>query len=189
MNGTYVPSAADTASGTITLMLTSTNGCRPVKDSITITITKAPTVFAGANIGICGSSPVVLNGSVSIATGGQWTTSGNGTFTPDDLTLNATYTPGSNDTAIVTLVLTSTGNGQCLPVSDTVLLLIGKKPVAAFTKSSICVGQLTTFTDASIVISVADTIVSWNWTIAGTSTTTQNAVSYTHLTLPTNREV
>jgi len=185
LNGTYVPSAADTASGTITLMLTSTNGCRPVKDSITITITKAPTVFAGANIGICGSSPVVLNGSVSIATGGQWTTSGNGTFTPDDLTLNATYTPGSNDTAIVTLVLTSTGNGQCLPVSDTVLLLIGKKPVAAFTKSSICVGQLTTFTDASIVISVADTIVSWNWTIAGTSTTTQNA-SHTYPTAGTD---
>jgi gliding motility-associated-like protein len=175
LNASYVPSPADTAAGSITLTLTSTNGCRVVSDSLVVTITNAPVVNAGADIGICGSTSVSLNGTVSgAATGGQWSSSGNGSFLPDNITLNPTYLIGTNDTGIVTIVLTSTGNGQCLAVTDTMKILIGKTPTAGFTSSQICTGQLVTFTDTSVLGNVNDSIVSWNWTIGGANDTVQN---------------
>ncbi|MBI4945378.1 MAG: gliding motility-associated C-terminal domain-containing protein [Bacteroidetes bacterium] len=176
LTASYTPSAADTAAGTVVLKLTSTFGCRAVADSLVVTITPAPYVNAGTDVSICSTvTTVTLNGLVSsAATGGSWTSSGNGTFTPNNSTLNATYTPGSNDTTSVTLVLTSTGNGQCLAVTDTMKITIGKKPIAAFSNLKICSGQSIIFTDASTVGGVNDSIVSWNWTIDGGNYTTQN---------------
>ncbi|TAL60858.1 MAG: PKD domain-containing protein [Bacteroidetes bacterium] len=175
MNATYIPSAADTAAGSIQLFLTSTNGCRVVKDSLIVTITNAPTVNAGADVTVCGGTTVALNGTInSAAAGGQWTSSGNGTFTPNNSTLNATYVSGSNDTSLVTLTLTTTGNGQCLAVKDSMTITIGRKPVAGFSVPQICVGQSITFTDTSSILSLNDTITSWNWTIAGGTYTVQN---------------
>ena len=175
LNASYVPSAADTTAGSIVLTLQSTNGCRIVMDSLTATITPAPLVNAGSDIALCAAISVALNGSVSgAASGGQWSTLGNGTFVPDNVTLNASYVFGTNDTSTVTIVLTSTGNGQCLAVTDTMKISLGNKPVAGFSNTQICSGHLISFTDTSIAPSVNDSIVSWNWTIAGTNDTVQN---------------
>jgi hypothetical protein len=158
LNGNYVPSAADTAAGTVTLTLTSTNngGCLSVSDQLVITITDAPIATAGADVSVCGNnSNVSLNGAVSVATGGQWSTSGSGTFTPSNTTLATTYLPSSADTAAgqVTLYLTTTGNGLCNPVIDSLLV---------------------TFTDAPFVVA-GDTILtcisSPNTVLSGTSST------------------
>ncbi|MBI4944760.1 MAG: PKD domain-containing protein, partial [Bacteroidetes bacterium] len=186
LNATYIPSAADTTAGSVTLTLTSTNGCRVAADSLILTITDAPVVSAGADVSICEGVAVALNGSVnSVATGGQWTTSGNGTFTPNDSTLNASYIPGNNDTSSVTLVLTSTGNGQCLAVTDIMKITIGRKPIAEFANAQICTGQAVLFSDASSVVGVNDTIVAWNWTIDGGSAVTKNSV-HTYISLGTD---
>src|SRR5205814_1930699 len=76
MTAQYVPSGADTASGSVQLMLTSTNGCRIVKDSLTVIITDAPVVSAGTDATVCGGTTVALNGSINSASiGGVWTTS------------------------------------------------------------------------------------------------------------------
>lgn len=184
--GTYIPSSADTAAGNITLTLTSTNGCIVVTDALTVTITDAPVVNAGPDVAMCGAATVLLSGSVSsAATGGIWTSSGNGSFVPDNITLNASYVPGSNDTSLVYLVLSSTGNGQCLAVSDSMRILIGKKPIAGFSNSQACTGQLLSFNDTSITVNPFDTIVSWNWTIGGGNFTAQNP-SYTYSTTGTD---
>ncbi|MBI3501119.1 MAG: PKD domain-containing protein [Bacteroidetes bacterium] len=182
LNAVYTPSAGDTAAGTITLVLTSTKGCNAITDTMLLIITDAPDVFAGNDTAICEGLSLALNGSInSAATGGVWTTSGTGTFVPNDSTLNAVYTPSTADAVAgsVTLVLTSTGNGQCLAVSDTMILSIGRSPVAGFSYSKICTGQSITFTDTSSVISVNDSIVAWNWTIGGGNDTVQNP-SYTY---------
>src|SRR5213075_1782713 len=74
-----------------------------------------------------------LNGSVTGgATTGVWTSSGTGTFNPNNTTLNATYVPSTADTTAgtVTLVLTSTGNGNCLAESDTLVITYTQPPVA-----------------------------------------------------------
>lgn len=144
LNTTYIPSVADIASGLVTLTLTSTNnGVCPAGSGITtISITPAPIVNAGTGQTICSSGFVALNGNVSAATTtGSWTSSGSGTFTPSAAALNATYTPSAADATAgsVTLSLTSSNNGNCIAVTDTVIITIRKPAVVtAGFNQSIC---------------------------------------------------
>lgn len=133
LNAMYTPSATEISNGTVTLTLTSTgNGsCLPVTDQMVITITPSPTVNAGVDFSICANNATAtLAGLVTIATGGVWS-GGNGTFSPNANTLNATYTPSLTEISngSVALTLTSTGNGLCLPVTDQVLITITPAPV------------------------------------------------------------
>ncbi|MFH2140802.1 MAG: PKD domain-containing protein [Bacteroidota bacterium] len=136
LNTLYIPSSADTTAGSVTITLTSTNNgsCAAVADNLVITLTTAPYVDAGADIFVCANNPDVnLNGIVAGASyTGIWESSGTGTFSPDNTTLNATYTPSDADTAtgVVVLVLTSADIGTCLPVSDTLIVNISPGPVA-----------------------------------------------------------
>jgi hypothetical protein len=121
MNATYTPTAAEIATGNVTLTLTTTgNGsCNQVTDNITLNFTPSPVVNAGAAVSLCANNAAVsLNGSVTGATGGVWS-GGAGSFTPNNTTLNATYTPTAGEIAAgtLTLTLTSTGNGNCNAVS------------------------------------------------------------------------
>ena len=69
-----------------------------------ITFTTAPTVNAGTDITTCKDiTSIALNGYVTIATGGTWTTSGSGTFNPNATTLTASYIPSAADTAAGTV--------------------------------------------------------------------------------------
>ena len=85
---TYTPSAADTASGFVQLILRSTNNglCFSVRDTMEITITPAPFVDAGPNAAVCGNnSDVTLSGNIANTSGtGFWSTLGSGVF--DDST-------------------------------------------------------------------------------------------------------
>lgn len=132
LTATYTPSAGEVAMGMVTLTLTSTgNGtCAASSDQVAINITPAPVVSAGENKTVCGNS-VSLSGSVAIATGGIWSTIGTGTFTPDGSSLSSTYTFSAEDTSkgIVFFALTSTGNGACTPVQDSMVVTIAAKPV------------------------------------------------------------
>ena len=136
LNAVYVPSVADTALGTVQLILTSTNvtSCNNVADTMTVTITDAPIVDAGADtLFVCSNNPQVnLSGTVSGgSSNGKWSTTGVGIFTPDNLDLNASYIPGSADiqNGSVLLFLESTSNGGCLPVYDSVMLVFTAAPV------------------------------------------------------------
>ncbi|MEZ4789735.1 MAG: PKD domain-containing protein [Flavobacteriales bacterium] len=143
MGAVYTPSAAEITAGIVTLTLTTTgNGtCNATTDQMVITITDAPSVNAGAPISLCANNALVsLNGSVIGATGGAWT-GGSGTFSPNNTTLNATYTPSAADLAAgtVTLVLTSTGNGNCNPVSSSKVITFTPAPTAnAGADASVC---------------------------------------------------
>jgi gliding motility-associated-like protein len=134
LNTTYTPSAADNAAGSVTITLTSTNNgaCPPATSSVVINITPSPTVNAGTGQTICSSGTVTLNGTViGGATTGNWTTSGSGSFNPSSSTLNGSYIPSASDIAAgtVTLTLTSTNNGNCFAVSDTIIIGIRKLAV------------------------------------------------------------
>lgn len=131
LNATYTPSAADASVGSVTITLTSTGACNPVNDQMILTITPAPTANAGPDQVKCRNNAVTsLAGSVTVATGGVWT-GGTGTFTPNNSTLNATYTPSAAELAAgnVTLILTTTGNGICNPVNDNILITFTPAPV------------------------------------------------------------
>jgi hypothetical protein len=95
-----------------------------------IIVPSPPTVSAGPNQSICTGQTASLSGTIGgSATGGTWSTSGTGTFSPSTTTLNATYTPGLGETN-ATLTLTTSG-GACAPTSASMVLTVNPLPVAA----------------------------------------------------------
>ncbi|HEY1039187.1 MAG TPA: PKD domain-containing protein [Bacteroidia bacterium] len=135
LNGTYQLSSGDTALGTVQFILTATNigTCDAESDTMIVTVTEAPQVDAGvASVSVCSNNPdVALSGIVTGSTStGKWTTPGTGIFTPNNVLLNTTFQPSQADViAGQTLVyLTSTNNGNCLPVKDSIRVLFTPSP-------------------------------------------------------------
>lgn len=165
---TYTLTSNDSTSAFVQLTLTTTgNGiCGAETDTMSITITPAPTVNAGNDTSVCADiSSLSLNGVVTVATGGTWTTTGDGTFAPNDATLIPEYTPGVSDliNGVVSLKLTSTGNGTCLPVDDDISITLTTPPtVDAGLAQEICADAGSVFLDGSITIATGG-----EWTTSG----------------------
>ncbi len=169
LNAIYNSSSGDTAAHSVLLILTATNSCKPVSDTIHVLYSPAPVITPGPNQTICAGSVVQLNAAITIAGGAKWSTTGDGTFTPNDSALNATYIPGTADTATgsVWLRLITTNNGLCNPVLDSVLITIDSKPAANFMSSRACANSTVTFTDLSTVS--RGSITGWWWNFSNGS--------------------
>jgi gliding motility-associated-like protein len=168
LNTTYQLSPSDIALGTFSIKLTSTNNgnCNSTNDSLIVNITPAPLVDAGLNDTICSSNVFYpINGSVTAgANAGTWSTMGNGTFANSG-NLSTIYTLGQADTLAgqVKLVLTSTG-GNCLPESDTVLVVLSKSPtVNSGADNTVCDNQV-----VQLVGNVSGATTSGAWSTLGT---------------------
>lgn len=187
LNTTYVPSAADTLAGSVTIRLTTTDHgiCLPVVDSMIITIEPTPQVFAGDDILACNDDTPQLGGSII---GGMetatWTTLGSGTFAPDADSLNAVYTPSSADTLAgsVLLVLTSTNNLGCIPVTDTLDLSFTPRPTVAIDSldGSVCGNNA----NINIYGSVSGSTTTGQWSTSGTGTFSPNDSSLIAVYVP-----
>jgi gliding motility-associated-like protein len=171
LNATYQPTAADLTSGSVKLILTSTHSCVVVTDTMILSFTPAPTANANVDQTICAGNIVTLNGIITIASNGQWTTTGTGTFNPNATTLNATYTPSAADitAGTVKILLTSIGNGTCNAAVDSLIITIQSKPVANFTNATPCLNAAVNFMDTSI-----GTITTWAWDFGNGTSTIQN---------------
>lgn len=117
LTAAYTPGTADISSGSAILTITAyaTTPCGVnATDNLTLTITEAPSAYAGADDAVCETTPVyTLSGIASNEASILWT-GGDGTF--DDATLlNATYTAGAGDLTAgsVTLTLTAYPNSPC----------------------------------------------------------------------------
>jgi len=116
--------------------------CPPAITNVSVTVSPVPVVNAGPDQTLCGSS-VQLNASVTGATGGVWS-GGAGTFSPDNTTPNAIYTPTASEIASGTFILayTSTGNGACSPATDQVIINISAPlNVTLAAPAVLCFGQ------------------------------------------------
>ncbi|MFN3405634.1 MAG: gliding motility-associated C-terminal domain-containing protein [Cytophagaceae bacterium] len=144
LNPTYVPSDNDKNAGLVTLTLRTTgNGnCRPASDQMNISFTPVPVVNPGTDVTVCENiTSIPLSGSVTIATGGVWATSGSGIFSPSSNNLSTNYLPSNADKAAgqIRISLTSTGNGLCNPVSDTITVFFRNLPaVNPMPDQSVC---------------------------------------------------
>lgn len=110
--------------GNYTLTVTDQNNCPAVPSTAIITQDLAPILAnAGPDKYVCKQNPGTINvtGIVQTATGGIWT-GGNGTYTPNNTTLNLFYTPTAAEVAngFVDLTLTTTGNNNCPAHADVV---------------------------------------------------------------------
>lgn len=139
------------ANGTITVIKTYGDGCPAMAFNLNITTTALSTSNAGISQTVCSAFPSVsLVGSVSGATGGNWTTSGTGTFVnPTSLSTMYTPTPADIATTSVILTLSPTGTGTC-PSTNSQLTVnfITSPTVNAGTDQSVCYGSMVTLNGA-----------------------------------------
>jgi gliding motility-associated-like protein len=182
LNATYTPSAAAVASGadTLTLFTTSNGFCPSDTDQVIISFYAGPTVNAGPDIFVCKDTMnFPVSGSVTVASGGNWSTSGTGTFSPTT-GVNSTYTPSSADTTTgsVMLYLTTTGNGNCIAAKDTTIVTFTSTPISIITSNdSSCAGN-------PLAISATTTNNTGIWTTNGTGTFAPDDTSLSATYLP-----
>lgn len=166
----YIPGGNDfnSATGikivTFNLVATSANGCATVTDSMDLTVYAKPIVNAGFDVvDVCEGSTVTLNASATNYSSLTWTKSvnANGVFNFTSSLMNPSYTLGSADISLVTLTLSAMPNAACpqVPVTDTMTILINKKPsiVASSNEITMCaetftLPDLVTVTDANSIL-------------------------------------
>ncbi|MEO0038087.1 MAG: hypothetical protein RIQ59_1298, partial [Bacteroidota bacterium] len=126
---TYTPSAADIASGTVSLTMTVTGSgvcsSATVSDTVVLTISASPISNAGpATAHICAGTNYTLAGTSTNGTV-LWTTSGTGTFS-NASSNTPVYTPSAADitAGTVTLTMTVSGAAGCSSASATDSLVL-----------------------------------------------------------------
>lgn len=177
--------------GNYTVMLTDASGCAPVYASVTVTsFSVTITANAGANDTVCSQSPAyTLAGSVTGASGGIWS-GGAGTFSPNNTTLNAIYTPTAGELAagFVNLTLTTTGNGTCPASSDAVTIsylgFIGTVNITPVNVS--CFGGSNGSATAAVTGGIPGYTYSWSTVPAQTGPTATNLPIGTYTVTITN---
>jgi hypothetical protein len=141
---TYYPSIEEITQGYASLILTANPvaPCSPAySDLVTVYFEDAPDVNAGpVNASICAGETYTLDqASASFFTGFSWSTSGSGTFSPTEQTLQPVYTPSETDVVngSVTLRLTATGNSDCADSFDEIILNIDQLPSVVIPESTL----------------------------------------------------
>ncbi|MBI3509386.1 MAG: PKD domain-containing protein [Bacteroidetes bacterium] len=172
----YIPSAADTASGSVILWVSTTgNGsCNPTMDSLILSLTPPPNVSASSTDTACSNIPFQI--IATTATGqGYWTTNGDGTFPMGDSLLTSNYLPGPGDLAAgnVQIIFNSTNNGGCRQQHDTLFVTIIPAPSAQFTYTGVCPWVSMPFSDQSTSVTA---ITSWSWNFGDPPTNNTSAL-------------
>lgn len=192
LNATYTPSANDLLGSGLTFVLTSTNNgsCIAESDVMELTFTQPAVVDAGADtIYVCGNNPTVnLSGTITgSSTTGKWTSTGNGSFSPNNVTLTNSYNPTVSDIAggSLTIYLESTSNGNCSPVLDSVKIIFTNTPnVDAGANQIICTNDFEIQLNGSVTGATTTGVWSGGSGVFDLSSTQLNA-TYT----PTQAEV
>jgi hypothetical protein len=177
LTATYTPTAAEITAGTITLTLTTNDPagpCPSASDQMVVTINPSAVANANSDQTVCASSPAVtLAGTLSGgAASGTWS-GGAGTFSPNNTTLSATYTPTAAEITAGTVTLTLTTNdpsGPCAAVSDQMTITINPSAtVSAGVPLTICSN-----TTALMAGSFGGSATSATWSTSGNGTFNNN---------------
>ncbi|MBC7486704.1 MAG: gliding motility-associated C-terminal domain-containing protein [Cytophagaceae bacterium] len=140
----YTVMSADTTAKTINIFAQSANqgNCKAVYDTLSLNFQSKPIAVAGPPISSCANVPSINLNSAAIynATGGRWTSSGNGNFSSPNNQLNNVYSPSPTDrtNGTVTLTLTSTGNGQCAATFNQLVVTIAPRPIVTANPAVLC---------------------------------------------------
>jgi len=157
-------SSITAGAGTYTVTVSDTAICSTKQASTTITVVPPIVSMAGFDVTVCENQPSVsLMGNIQTASSAMWT-GGAGTFTPNNTSLNATYTPTAFEIAngYVQLVLQTTSNMGCPAATDTVMVTIANVPTATITgNTNACANGPNFFTAPNETGSV------YSWTVVG----------------------
>ncbi len=185
-NGATTASITGT-SGTYSVSVTDANGCTPATAQVTINAQGQPNAAnAGADLVGCQNSlPVVLNGSVTNATGGSWS-GGSGTITGTGLA--AQYTPSLAEVLAggTSLVLSTTGNTTCATATDTVFITLSNSFLQASISSVDATCSDAFNGSATFAPSLPGMSFLWNDPAAQTTATALNLGAGTYLVTVTD---
>ncbi|TGE20403.1 hypothetical protein E5K00_20620 [Hymenobacter aquaticus] len=135
---TFTVTGAPVGSNAYTIETANAGGCS-TSATRTVNVIALPTAgLAAATAQVCAGTTYQLAGVVGgSATGGTFTTSGTGTFSPNATALNAVYSPSAADIAAgsVTLTLTTTGPVACSAATAQTTLTINPATTATFSYS------------------------------------------------------
>ena len=185
---TYTFSNKDYNDSLVTIFAETTgNGvCASDSDTLKIFVNPRPTVTTGFDQTICETtSSVTLSGTFTNAGGSEWSTDGDGNF-DNDLLVNTNYNTAGNDITnqVVELYLTTTGNGLCKAVTDTLSLTIDPEHIINSDDNIINCEDAT-----SIALEATLTNVTLGtWSTNGNGAFTPNPNSPTTTYIPTNAE-
>ncbi len=146
------------------------SGGRPSFAVDNVIVCAGSSAAAGADQSICAGNDVLLNGIVTGATGGTWTTSGDGSFSPSNTSLTAAYTPGPNDLAngSVALTLTADGTSLCPGGTDNLTISISAgAPAQPNPITGAPISICTPFTGLVLSTNNDPSATSYNWTAVG----------------------
>lgn len=119
----YDMNASDTLLSSISFVLISTDACYNIADTVVVNILEEAIVNAGPDQTInLGENANLTSSFTAYTTGVIWTSSGCGSFVPNNTTLNATYMPCDEDFDKGSIVLTITSLGGCDTTSDDMVL-------------------------------------------------------------------
>ena len=149
---TYTPGPSDNNNGSVILTLVATKNfpCNAnAVDQMTLTINKIPVITViNPNVDLCVGDPsYIVTGVIPTNYDNLvWSTSGSGTFSPNNTALAPTYFPSASDYTLGTVTLTLTASRNPLncnsSTSNTITLHFISKPTAdaGSASASICEG-------------------------------------------------
>lgn len=151
--------------GTHLLSVTDALGCFTSKDTTVVTTFSGPFLAnAGFDSAVCISQNTLnLKGQIQNANGGIWS-GGNGVFTPNNTTLNATYTPTAAEKAfgLLKLYLNTTNTYGCDNTKDTVQYSFLPLPAPIISGDTLpCSLKIKNYTTPSIIGN------SYLWSVTG----------------------
>ncbi len=175
----YTISQNDTLNlNNLNFILSSTGGlCPAVSQTLQVTLIKSPVVTVNTATALCENNPITLSGQVSgFSSTNTWaSSSGTGSFVPNNTSLNALYFPSNGDLAngFVTFTLTATSNA-CPPVSKAFIANFVKAPNANFQlATSACINSPLIFNNTTQSNGTSN--LTYNWQFGnGISSTVQN---------------
>jgi hypothetical protein len=168
----FNPLTAGTGSFVISYFYTTPAGCSANDTSIIVvtncsSCTNVATANAGADKTICFNVPATITASIGGSASSQTWSGGAGTYSPNNSSLNLTYTPSASEIAagFARLILTTNdpdGNGPCLAARDTLNINITAAPIVGSIAGSIAVCRNQNGVTYSIL---AQAGLTYTWTV------------------------
>ena len=122
LNTYYYPGANDTTSGSTLIVAYATGACINFTDTLLLSYSQVPTVTTRSDTLISDGNgsgvSIPLSTTSNYATNVHFTTSGSGTFSPNDSDVTGSYIPGANDFGMDSVVITVTATGPCGTSTD-----------------------------------------------------------------------
>lgn len=192
------PSAADIANGFIELTVSATPNApcsAAVTKTVRIPVQQKPKVNAGVSQTICQGNVITTSDAVTTqVTNIQWTNNGgDGTFTTPINSRVVEYTPGPNEIASGTVLLTLTADAiaPCVgTVTSTIQHFITKNPVITInpTEVSICENQTYQVPLSQVNVVNPSSVATVNWSTTTASSLT-GSTTFTPIYTPTAADI